>query len=129
MITYLASPIDQGSLADLKARARDLLLARGCAIYDPSRAWTVGSASPSSGLQAINMAALDRCDGVLAILSPNVMSVGVVAELIHASTHDIPLALWGLDLKPSWSLAYYGIVPHTTLDNAVDSLLEEVGNV
>lgn len=127
---YLASPIDQGGENDDRALAERALLAAGCAVCNPASGWKVPPDSvPAPSLQRANFAALRQCDAVFAVLRRSVLSVGVILELQEATLVGLPVALWAPDLKPSWSLAYLGIKPHTSLKTAVASLAKELNRV
>lgn len=123
-VIYLASPIDQGT-DDSKERARDVLLSRSCAVFDPSAGWTVPVAGrPSPALQRGNMALLRQCDAMLAILNPKIMTLGVVLELQEMLNMGKPVAIYAPDIRPSWSLAYLGIQPNPDLITAINQLVE-----
>jgi nucleoside 2-deoxyribosyltransferase len=129
-VIYLASPIDQGRTDRYRSRAKEGLGSRGCAVYDPAGGWTVPKVGrPSPRLQKANMAALANCDGLLAILDPGVLTIGVTLEIHLATTLGIPTEVWGPDLHPSWSLAYLGLEPHTEIHYALDSLTRRITDV
>lgn len=124
-VVYLASPIDQGTTEEPKTRARGHLLSAGCAVFDPSVGWTVPqNATPSRNLQMGNIALLRRCDGLLAILQPDLLTIGVVLEIQEALEYGIPIAVYSKGLKASWSLAYLGVKPHSDMKEAIDELME-----
>lgn len=126
-VIYLASSIDQGR-ENHREEARQALLRRSCALFDPAAAWTVTeSAEPSPGLQRANMALLRQCDGVLAVLSPGRLTVGVILEIQESKLLGIPTQVYAPGIRPSWSLSYLGIEPHADLNAAVGALMEEVG--
>ncbi len=127
---YLASPIDQDGESDDRLLVERALLAAGCAVCNPAAGWKVPPDSiPSPSLQRANFAALRQCHGVFAVLRRSVLSVGVVLELQEATLIGVPVVLWAPDLKPSWSLAYLGIRPHTSIKSAVDNLMEGMRRV
>ena len=129
-VVYLASPIDQGRTDEYRSRAKEGLGSRGAAIYDPAAGWTVPKIGrPSPRLQKANMAALAQCDGVLAILDPGILTVGVILEIHLATTIGIPVEIWGPELYTSWSLAYLGIQPQTEMHYALDELTRRIQNV
>lgn len=107
---YIAHPIDQGQIqvGEVFALAHRM----GVATYNPAAAWDCPhTATPSPGLQTANLAVLRNCDGLVACIDPNVMSIGVTLEIVEATNHDIPVLVWGR-IRPSWALAYLH-VPHT----------------
>jgi nucleoside 2-deoxyribosyltransferase len=127
---YLASPIDQGRTSAEKTRAFDYLLSRGCAVFDPGAGWSVPPTGvPNPSLQKGNLSLLRACDGVLAILKPDLLTIGVVMEIEEAIHMGIPVQVYGPELRPSWSLAYLGLKPHGELIAAVHSLWKEAAGV
>ena len=125
-VVYLASPIDQGTDSG-KDKAREALLDRGCAVFDPSAGWTVPKwGEPSRGLQNGNIALLRKCDGVLAILNPRILTIGVVLEIQDALLSGLAVSVYAPEVKPSWSLAYLDLYPHNDLDFAIDMLIEDI---
>jgi len=125
-VIYLASAIDQGTDTH-KDWARASLLRVSCAVFDPSAGWRVPrDTSPSPVLQAANLALLEECDGLLALLTPTVLTIGVILEIQHAQLHGIPTAIYAPDLKPSWTLAYLRLETHSNMDHAIDSLTKEM---
>lgn len=125
-VIYLASSIDQGR-DDTRERARQALLSRPCALFDPAAGWTVSESSrPSPGLQKGNMALLRQCDGLFAVLNPTILTVGVILEIQEAVDYGLPVRVYGPGIKPSWSLSYLGVELHTDLNLAVRLLMEEV---
>jgi nucleoside 2-deoxyribosyltransferase len=122
-VVYLAGAIDQGEASDTRRRVKEALLAHGNAIFDPSGGWSVPTyGKPSGSLQAANTALLSRCDGLLAILTPDIMTVGTVLEIHYAVDNGIPVTVYGPSLKPSWALAFLGITPHAYLNDAINDL-------
>jgi len=122
-VIYLASPIDQGSDSG-KEKAREVLLSRSCAVFDPAAGWTVPkTGEPSSRLQHGNMALLRQCDGILAILSPKILTIGVVLEIQEMLMMGKPISIYAPQIRPSWSLAYLGIQPQQDLEQAIDQLI------
>ena len=127
-VIYLASPIDQGT-DDSKEKAREVLLRRSCAVFDPSAGWTVpAGGKPSPALQKGNMALLRQCDAMLAILNPKIMTLGVVLELEEMINMGKPVTIYAPDIRPSWSLAYLGIQPSQDLTTAINQLVEGLTN-
>lgn len=126
-VIYLASPIDQGNASDDKKTAHEWLRGSNCAVFDPSSAWSVSKSSkPNPALQRGNMALLRQCHGVLAIVKPDVLTIGVVLEIQEAVEVGIPVQVCGRGLQPSWSLAYLGLEVHYSVQEAIKALLTEV---
>lgn len=122
-VIYLAGAIDQGEAGDTRRKAKEALLAHGNAIFDPSGGWSVPTyGKPSGSLQAANFALLDRCDGLFAILTPDIMTVGTILEIHHAIDYGIPTVIYGPALKPSWALAFLDLTPHPYLSEAIADL-------
>ena len=119
-VIYLAAAIDQGQPANLAAAAKQLLLATGHVVFDPAAGWSVPThANPSATLQKANFALLDQCDGLLAILTPDIMTVGTILEIDYARRQGLAVAVCGPQIRASWALAYLGITPHTHLRDAI----------
>lgn len=109
MLVYYAHPIDQGG-DDLFYWIPEALNSRGAVVYDPAAAWRVPVINrPRPGLQQANLDVLRRCDGLIACLKRDTMSVGVVLEIQEAINHDIPTLVFGPTLATSWALAYLGV--------------------
>ena len=126
-VVYLAAAIDQGEAVDTRRKAKEALLAHGNAIFDPSGGWSVPKfGKPSGSLQTANFALLDRCDGLFAILTPDVMTVGTILEIHHAIDCGIPTVVYGPDLKPSWALSFLDLTPHKYLSEAIDDLKGQI---
>lgn len=126
-VIYLASPIDQGDAAEAKHLAQEWLLGHNCAVFDPAAGWTVPRhGKPNPALQHGNVALLRQCDGMLAILRPDVLTIGVILEIEEALNMGIPVKIYGEGLRPSWSLAYLGVTVHDSLSAAITDLLTEV---
>lgn len=105
---YVAVPIDQAGATTHQALSQvDLagwLNLAGHVGYWPSRAFTVGNTLPTTGIEAVNRAALEMCDGLIAVLPAGVPTVGVPREIEAALALGIPVAVL-TDLTHSWSLA------------------------
>ena len=110
MLIYYAHPIDQaGGGDDPFYWLPEALGARGAVIYDPAAAWRVPALNqPRPGLQKANLDVLRQCDGLIACLRRDVMSVGVVLEIVEAINHDIPTLVYAPGMSTSWALAYLG---------------------
>jgi nucleoside 2-deoxyribosyltransferase len=129
-IIYLASPIDQGNTNALRDKAKHELLVAGAVVFDPSAGWVVSKiAQPTPALQHANTAVLRYCSGVLAILDPEILTVGVILEIQEAQAGGTPVVIYAPRLKPSWSLAYLGIEVHTDLYEAIELLIGEAHHV
>lgn len=126
-VIYLASPIDQGTISGMKDQALQALLTSRCAVFDPGAGWSVpAQATPSEMLQHGNMALLNRCDGLLAILDPKILTIGVVMEILHARANDMPAHVWAPNLRTSWSLASLHVPVYRYLDDAIRELIADV---
>lgn len=110
MLIYYAHPIDQaGGEDDPFYWLPEALNSRGAVVYDPATAWRVPALNlPRPGLQKANLDVLRRCDGLVACLRRDVMSVGVVLEIVEAMNHDIPTLVYAPGMSTSWALAYLG---------------------
>lgn len=116
---YLATSIDQG-LEDSRGKAKEALLRASFAVFDPAEGWDVPSGgNPTGALQRGNLALLGESDGLLAILNPGVLTVGVVIEIMKAVNWQIPTVVYAPNMKPSWSLAYLGVTHYQNLDAAI----------
>lgn len=123
-VIYLASPIDQGDAGNTQQIAQHQLLDRGCAVFNPAAGWAVPRyAEPSKKLQNGNLALLRQCDGLLAILKPDILTIGVIIEIMEAYALGMPVSIYGHGVKPSWSLAQMGYRVHYDLDIAIDELV------
>jgi hypothetical protein len=124
-VIYLASPIDQGTVLQMRNQAKAKLLEAGCAVFDPGTGWAVGpDTEPTHRLQTANLAVLARCDGILAIYDPHILTIGVTIELMEACPK--PSHVWAPNLKPSWALTYLDVKVHVLLDNAIEELVADV---
>jgi len=120
-VVYLAAAIDQGQPANLAAQAKQLLLATGHAVFDPAAGWNVPTnPTPSPTLQRANFALLGQCDGLLAILTLDIMTVGTILEIDYARTRGLAVAVCAPGIRTSWALAYLGITPHNHLRDAIE---------
>lgn len=123
-VIYLASPIDQGDASSIQKIAQHQLIDSGCAVFNPAAGWTVPKwAEPSNRLQNGNIALLRQCNGLLAILKPDVLTIGVIMEIMEAHAIGVPVSIYGHGVKPSWSLAQMGYRVHDDLETAIDELL------
>ena len=108
---YLATPIDLHEHRETIEGLRDEWTRTAhemgfSAVYDPSRAWDVKpDATPSESLQQVNLAALQACTALIAILPQGVPTLGVPLE-IHMATSLGKPTLVVTDAKPSWTLAW-----------------------
>lgn len=128
-LIYIASPIDQGQAQQMVLEAKTYLASLGHVTYDPSAAWTVPpDATPDGHLQTANLAVLDSCDGLLAILRPQTLTIGVIIEIVYAHRHAIPTAVLAPGIKPSWALAHLGITPHRHISDAINQLTDKAHN-
>ena len=117
----------QGDAAEAKQSAQEWLLGHNCAVFDPAAGWTVPKyGKPNPALQRGNVALLRQCDGMLAILRPDILTIGVILEIEEALNMGIPVKIYGEGLRPSWSLAYLGVAVHDSLSTAITDLLAEV---
>lgn len=109
---YLATPIDlhehRETIEGLRREWTDTAIKMGfSAVYDPSKAWTLDiKAKPSESLQQVNLAALQACTALIAILPEGVPTLGVPLE-IHMATSLGKPTLVVTDAKPSWTLAWF----------------------
>lgn len=109
---YLATPIDlhghREAIEGLRKEWTDTAIEMGfSAVYDPSKAWTLDiEAKPSESLQQVNLAALQACTALIAILPEGVPTLGVPLE-IHMATSLGKPTLVVTDAKPSWTLAWF----------------------
>jgi dUTP pyrophosphatase len=106
---YFARPIDFFSLTSSQtARAqqyRDLLVAEGWVVYDPSSAFRMGPGlTPNPTVQQINRAALCKADALVACY-PEAQTIGVPMELELASSRGIPTICLSDAGPKSWALA------------------------
>jgi dUTP pyrophosphatase len=107
-MVYLAYPIDNANLTstvidEIEKTKRILLEDHGVVvIYDPGDAFTVAPSSRiGREISAVNNAALDQADAVLAWLPQGVASIGVPMEIAQAGMVGKPVAV----LSDSWSWA------------------------
>lgn len=123
-VIYLASPIDQGFAGETRRIAKGVLLESGCAVFDPAAGWDVPKqATPNKSLQDGNLALLRKCDGMLAILKPDILTIGVILEIVEAHNMGMPISVYGYGLQPSWSLAHLGYRVHDDIEQAIDELV------
>lgn len=111
-VVYLAYPIDQAGDApglwdDYQIVKNHMIREPGLAFYDPGRAWNAHDTQPDPRIQAVNTAALLRADAVVAILPPDVSSVGVPMEVAWAVSAGIPVLV--LRNAFSWALQLEGV--------------------
>lgn len=115
VLIYLAHPIDLAT-GDMGARdwayslvceAKAEMHASPVAVYDPEGAFQVGvAAEPRAWIGQINRAALNRADGVLAVLPEAIVSVGTPIEMHEAFRQGKPVAVV-TDIEQSWMLESY----------------------
>lgn len=108
MLVYVASPLD-GPHADrakaLKSEAVSLLHGKQIATYDPSKPFGRGDLEPLA-VVSLNELALDKCDGMIAILPDGCSSIGVPMEILTAHRHlKMPTAVVGA----GWSVQLRGL--------------------
>lgn len=117
MLIYYAHPIDQHKGPDTTRAVPETLKTRGAVIYDPATAWALPITSrPSPGLQRANLAVLRNCDGLIACIRRDVMSIGVTLEIVEALNHDIPTLVYAAGFSSSWALSYLGAETTDHLD-------------
>lgn len=110
-LVYLAGPIDRaGGSAGLMAMKLDAsfcLQTLGFSVFDPSSAFRViPGAEVDNRIFRINQGALNRCDGMLALLPDGVPTIGTPMEMGRAiDMYGIPVAVVGGE--GSWHLAGY----------------------
>lgn len=91
---YLSSPTDLATATDygIRASIRAGLQRRGCAVYDPAAAW-FGAHESSARAQALtNAAALEACDGLIAIVGHGV-SLAPIADAQYAVDLELPVLI------------------------------------
>lgn len=127
-MVYLAHPIDARNdrQADIDAAAqyaRTRLNLQGIWVFDPARAFTVRpDHSPDPRLMEVNYAALDRADGILALLPSLATSVGVPIEIERAARAGKTVVVWRDHV--SWVLeSMEGVIVSRTLPDAVSALV------
>lgn len=121
VIVYLAAPIDMANDEVRMARhwAKMALQRVGYTVFDPASAW-IGPIDERQ--QGVNLEAIHRCDGLFAVMLPNVMSVGVPLEIHEAVRLQIPVAVW--TPRESMVLAHLGVTQHENLNACVAALNE-----
>ena len=103
-VVYLAHPIDQGRAEIYVEQATEVLAKLGCVIYDPQQAWTC-PAGFSPLIHTANMRVLDTCEFMVAVLHPQVLSVGTITEMQYkVQRHPGKVLVYGPDLLPSVAL-------------------------
>jgi dUTP pyrophosphatase len=118
LLVYLAYPIDldrgkAGFIDDYQMIKNRMIDEPGLTFYDPGRAFNANDCGPDQRVQAVNMAALTRADAVVAILPPDVPSVGTPMEIAWASAAGIPCHV--LRDAPSWALQVDNIYHHSEM--------------
>ena len=114
MMIYFAAPIDQVTAGDKDDQNRLLRLAwsgvsalSDCVVFHPAGAWRVHRKTmPDEQMQTINLDILSRCDVLIAVLPAGTPTVGVILEISHAISHQIPVVLVTDLLEVSWSLRW-----------------------
>lgn len=108
-MVYVAYPIDNANLSqtvlsDIERMKRRLMEDHGVVvIYDPGDAFTVAPSSQiGPEISAVNAAALDQADGVLAWMPQGTASIGVPMEIALAGSVGKPVAV--LSDSYSWAL-------------------------
>jgi hypothetical protein len=125
-IVYVAQPIDQagtfitGTIVIALGKA-------GCTVYDPRRAWS--QVDGQASIQEVNKAAIDACDGVLALLPDNVPTVGTPIEIAYAAAQHKPVVVYGsARMAKSPVLASFGVPVYDTDAMAITRLVEWINN-
>lgn len=93
-VVYLAGAIDSAVVSDFatKEAVRLALTRRGVTVFDPSTAWHNGHSDVGTAINAVNDAAINACDGVLALFSSS-RTVGTPMEVQYALDRGIPVAI------------------------------------
>lgn len=102
MFVYLAHPIDLGRVDDLTVVASDTILSAGLAVFDPASAWSVPAKPTPTTARAVNEAdlrAVKFSAGVVAVVSPDLMSFGVPLELRYAARRKRPTVVFTSDAE------------------------------
>lgn len=120
MIIYLAGPIDFNKDSDVNEHRyqlhRYLGGMKGVWLYDPSKAWS-GLGQPDPYVHWANLQVLEQADLLVAILMRNVLTVGTVLEIQHATERGIPVLVVGDVGDDSISLAALDV---TVLESAAE---------
>jgi len=123
-IIYLAHPIDRGTKPQFQIAAS--LIEAGCTVYNPRSAW--GKVDGQAAVQEVNKAAIDVCDGVLALLPDDVPTVGTPIEIAYAAARNKPVVVIGSAiLAKSPVLASLKVPVYDTDAMAISRLLEWIG--
>lgn len=130
---YLASPIDQAGDKPKSYRfeAHAYLAVKGLTVYDPAWAWDTKDPSVR-GIDRVNAAALDACDGLLALLPDGVPTIGVPIEITTMMTLGKPCVVYGGPAaKNSPALRMIDVPVFDNVEAAInvlaDDLLDPVG--
>jgi len=126
---FLAGPIDRAGSSTTLGEWRRLAAAgaksNGWVMYDPSGAFSVGlDASPDVRLEAVNRAALERADVLLALLPAGLSTIGTAMEIEWAHRCGKPVVVVGGSW--SWSLASMEDIVHAA---TMPEALEEVSRL
>jgi nucleoside 2-deoxyribosyltransferase len=125
-IVYLAQPIDQAGTF-ITGTTVIALGKAGCTVYDPRRAWS--QVDGQAEVQHVNAAAIDFCDGVLAILPDDVPTVGTPIEIAYAVAQHKPVVVFGsARLAKSPVLASFEVPVYDTDAMAIARLVEWMNN-
>lgn len=104
---YFAHPLDfETTMPEYLSRARLALRGAGLAFYDPGTAFEIPTdARPTPTVNAINQAAMDACDGILALM-PRGVSVGVPMEIERMRGQGKPVLIVAEveTVERSWAL-------------------------
>lgn len=127
---YLATPIDlhtDSEVPNLRKEWTRIAHEMGfAAVYDPASAWDIGpEATPTDSLQQVNLAALQACDALIAILPSGVPTLGVPLEIHMATSMGKPTLVVGVD-KPSWTLAWFARSGSLFFENDLGGFVQAV---
>lgn len=135
LYVYLAYPIDavtQEQAVELGAMRDQVMRALDdhsnnlppIALFEPAQAWTLSvkalATDPDQTLQAVNNAAVDRSDLVLAICPEWASTVGTPMEVQRAIDRGIPAFV--VRDKSSWALQQPGVFQFRNLASALSAL-------
>lgn len=107
---YLARPIDLSTLTEQQADelvwVQKALTDWGALVYNPAGAFVLNSeaAAPHDTLQKINRFALQQADALVAFW-PELPGVGVSMEIEQARQLGMPVLVYTMAARKSWSLA------------------------